>query len=191
MVGRATWPRDRLDQFEARPLDHDRLREALALEWPGLARHGDVRPVGSFLGPHTEIGQQRILSIDKPLKFWRHRLRNQRSDFRPCPELDPVEAQAKRLDRDPCGPREQLGYVGVRKTTDEHRGHVPVATENHSPFGEIRKALSRELLTLLERVAGQGRTLLIATHDPLVYDHPLVNRTFDLRDGRLTGEAKR
>lgn len=31
----------------------------------------------------------------------------------------------------------------------------------------------------------QGKTIVIATHDPLVYDSPLVDRVLTMRDGRI------
>jgi len=51
---------------------------------------------------------------------------------------------------------------------------------------------SRLSVALLERMVGlkqSGLTLVIATHDPLVCEHPLVDRIIDLHDGRLVDEG--
>ncbi len=66
-----------------------------------------------------------------------------------------------------------------------NRPRVIVADE---PTAHLDSALSREVLGLLGEIAAEGRTLVLATHDPLVFENPLVGRRIRLRDGRVEGE---
>lgn len=59
------------------------------------------------------------------------------------------------------------------------------------PTAHLDRSLARDLLRTLEELGRQGRTLVIATHDPLVFDHPLVSRVLTVRDGRIEGEERR
>jgi putative ABC transport system ATP-binding protein len=65
---------------------------------------------------------------------------------------------------------------------------VVVADE---PTAHLDRTLARELMRTLEGLSRDGRTLIIATHDPLVVEHPLVTRVVSVRDGRLDGEERR
>jgi putative ABC transport system ATP-binding protein len=44
-------------------------------------------------------------------------------------------------------------------------------------------ALSLEFMNILGRLKGEGRTVLLASHDPLVYESPFIDRVVNLRDG--------
>jgi len=59
------------------------------------------------------------------------------------------------------------------------------------PTAHLDSRLGRELLERLSLLKQAGLTLLIATHDPLVCQHPLVDRVVTLHDGRLVEEAGR
>jgi putative ABC transport system ATP-binding protein len=56
------------------------------------------------------------------------------------------------------------------------------------PTAHLDRKLSEELLAILEDLSRQKRTVIIATHDSLVYDHPLISRVISMRDGRVEGE---
>jgi len=56
------------------------------------------------------------------------------------------------------------------------------------PTAHLDRRLSEELLHILEDLNRDGKTIIIATHDPLVYEHPLVGRVFSMRDGRIGAE---
>lgn len=58
------------------------------------------------------------------------------------------------------------------------------------PTANLDSALSREVLTLLDELAGQGRTVLISSHDPLVFEAIQVNRVIELQDGRVIGDRR-
>lgn len=55
------------------------------------------------------------------------------------------------------------------------------------PTAHLDSALSSDLLEILQSISQTGKTILIATHDPLVFNHPLISRTIAMRDGRIEG----
>jgi putative ABC transport system ATP-binding protein len=57
------------------------------------------------------------------------------------------------------------------------------------PTANLDSHHSRELLAVLEELADLGKTVLVSSHDPLVFEHHRVDRVVELRDGRLAGEA--
>ncbi|MCM2263779.1 MAG: ABC transporter ATP-binding protein [Desulfuromonadales bacterium] len=67
-----------------------------------------------------------------------------------------------------------------------NRPQVLIADE---PTAHLDSRLSVELLDRLAALKQAGLTLVVATHDPLVCAHPLIDRTVRLRDGRLDGDA--
>ncbi|NJC89274.1 MAG: ABC transporter ATP-binding protein [Desulfuromonas sp.] len=67
-----------------------------------------------------------------------------------------------------------------------NRPRVLIADE---PTAHLDSRLSVELLDRFAALKRAGLTLVVATHDPLVCAHPLIDRTVRLRDGRLDGDA--
>jgi len=57
---------------------------------------------------------------------------------------------------------------------------VVVADE---PTAHLDTALSLDFMEIMRGLRGEGRTLLIASHDPLVYESDVVDRVVSLRDG--------
>jgi putative ABC transport system ATP-binding protein len=53
------------------------------------------------------------------------------------------------------------------------------------PTAHLDTALSAELMETLRAIKGEGRTVVIASHDPLVYSHPSVDRLLEMKDGRM------
>lgn len=53
------------------------------------------------------------------------------------------------------------------------------------PTAHLDSRLSHELLQRFAKLKASGLTIVIATHDPLVCEHPVVDRIIYLRDGRL------
>ena len=53
------------------------------------------------------------------------------------------------------------------------------------PTAHLDSALSRQILAILAELRGQGRTVVISSHDPLVFEAGLVERVIDIRDGRV------
>jgi putative ABC transport system ATP-binding protein len=56
------------------------------------------------------------------------------------------------------------------------------------PTAHLDTALSLDFLEILRGLRKEGRTLLIASHDPLVYESDVVERVIHMRDGRTVGE---
>lgn len=53
------------------------------------------------------------------------------------------------------------------------------------PTANLDTRLSQEFMEIMGKLADERRTVLIASHDSLVYDSSRVNRVIDLRDGRI------
>jgi putative ABC transport system ATP-binding protein len=53
------------------------------------------------------------------------------------------------------------------------------------PTSHLDSALSRQILAILGELRGQGRTLILSSHDPLVFESGLVEHLVEVRDGRL------
>lgn len=55
------------------------------------------------------------------------------------------------------------------------------------PTAHLDSKLSREFMDIIGAFKGEGKTVLIASHDPIAYDSPLADRVVEMRDGRITG----
>jgi putative ABC transport system ATP-binding protein len=53
------------------------------------------------------------------------------------------------------------------------------------PTAHLDTKLSKEFIEIMARLNREGRTVLIASHDPLVFASPEVNRVIELRDGKV------
>ena len=56
------------------------------------------------------------------------------------------------------------------------------------PTAHLDKKLAAEFMEILGALCDEGRTVIIATHDPFVYEHSLVGKVIAMRDGRLEKE---
>jgi putative ABC transport system ATP-binding protein len=57
------------------------------------------------------------------------------------------------------------------------------------PTAHLDTTMSKEFMEIMGRLKESSKTVLIASHDPLVFESPIVDRVFHLRDGRVEGEA--
>jgi len=53
------------------------------------------------------------------------------------------------------------------------------------PTAHLDSRLSLEFLEIMSGLKGAGKTIVIASHDQLVTECPALDRTFDVRDGRI------
>jgi putative ABC transport system ATP-binding protein len=53
------------------------------------------------------------------------------------------------------------------------------------PTAHLDTKLSREFIEIMARLNREGRTVIIASHDPLVFEATEVNRVIELRDGKV------
>lgn len=54
------------------------------------------------------------------------------------------------------------------------------------PTAHLDSKLSVEFMDMVGTLKAQGKTVLIASHDPLVFDSPLADCIIGMRDGRIT-----
>ncbi len=57
------------------------------------------------------------------------------------------------------------------------------------PTAHLDSKLSREFMEIVGRLKAQAKTVVIASHDPVVCDHPGVDRAIGIRDGRVDGDG--
>jgi putative ABC transport system ATP-binding protein len=53
------------------------------------------------------------------------------------------------------------------------------------PTAHLDTHLSGEFMEIMQELKSQGKTLLIASHDPIVYESDIIDRIIDMRDGRI------
>ena len=59
---------------------------------------------------------------------------------------------------------------------------VVVADE---PTAHLDTVLSKDFMEIMRGLRDEGRTLIFASHDPLVYESDLIERVVRMRDGRV------
>ncbi|MBU0480992.1 MAG: ABC transporter ATP-binding protein [Proteobacteria bacterium] len=53
------------------------------------------------------------------------------------------------------------------------------------PTAHLDTKLSKEFLGIMNDLKAGGKTIIIASHDPLVTENPLLDRIIDIKDGRI------
>lgn len=53
------------------------------------------------------------------------------------------------------------------------------------PTAHLDTKLSKEFMEIMKRLKGDGKTVLIASHDPIVHESEMVDRVVEMRDGRI------
>ncbi len=53
------------------------------------------------------------------------------------------------------------------------------------PTAHLDSKLSQEFMAIVGRLKGEGKSVLIASHDPIVFDSPLIDRIVEMRDGSV------
>jgi len=53
------------------------------------------------------------------------------------------------------------------------------------PTAHLDSKLSRELMEIVSTFKAAGKTIVIASHDPIVYDSPVVDTVVAMRDGKI------
>ena len=57
------------------------------------------------------------------------------------------------------------------------------------PTAHLDSKLSLEFMETICRLKDEGKTAIIASHDPLVFGAPMVDRVVAMRDGQIEGEG--
>ncbi|MDO8722871.1 MAG: ABC transporter ATP-binding protein [Syntrophales bacterium] len=53
------------------------------------------------------------------------------------------------------------------------------------PTAHLDTRLSAEFMAIMRELKGSGKTIILASHDPLVYDSDLADSVIEMRDGRV------
>lgn len=67
----------------------------------------------------------------------------------------------------------------------------PVMIIADEPTAHLDSKLSGEFMELFAGFKALGKSVLIASHDPIVYDAPLADAVIEMRDGRIIGAGTR
>jgi len=58
------------------------------------------------------------------------------------------------------------------------------------PTAHLDTKLSLDFMAAMERLKTEGKTILFASHDPLVYESAMVDRVLEMRDGKIVAERR-
>jgi len=59
------------------------------------------------------------------------------------------------------------------------------------PTAHLDTHLSEEFLAIMKNLQQQGKTIIIATHDPLVYEKDYINLIIEIRDGKVRNAMRK
>lgn len=59
------------------------------------------------------------------------------------------------------------------------------------PTAHLDRKLAQEFLDILNMLKEEGKTVVIATHDPFVYKNKLIDQTVSMEDGKIMREISR
>jgi putative ABC transport system ATP-binding protein len=57
------------------------------------------------------------------------------------------------------------------------------------PTAHLDTTLSREFMEIMRQLKKEGKTLLIASHDPIAYESDVIDRIIEMRDGAIVPPA--
>jgi putative ABC transport system ATP-binding protein len=57
------------------------------------------------------------------------------------------------------------------------------------PTAHLDTRLSREFMEIMQRLRAEGKTVLIASHDPIVHESQAVDQVVEMRDGKIVDSA--
>lgn len=63
--------------------------------------------------------------------------------------------------------------------------NLPEVIIADEPTAHLDTGLSQEFMDIMRKFKTQGKTILIASHDPLVHESEIVDRVVGMRDGRI------
>ena len=59
------------------------------------------------------------------------------------------------------------------------------------PTAHLDTKLSHEFMGIMQDLSAKGTTIILASHDPIVYHSRQINRIIEMRDGRVVNEENR
>lgn len=66
----------------------------------------------------------------------------------------------------------------------------PLVLMADEPTAHLDSKLSNEFMKIISILKDEGKTIIIASHDPIVYDSAMADRVVEMRDGMLTGAVQ-
>jgi putative ABC transport system ATP-binding protein len=57
------------------------------------------------------------------------------------------------------------------------------------PTAHLDTKLSKEFMGIMKNLKEEGKTILIASHDPIVFDSDVIDRIVEMRDGKIIEES--
>ena len=66
----------------------------------------------------------------------------------------------------------------------------PAVVIADEPTAHLDTKLSGEFMAIMAGLKDKGKTVIIASHDPIVYDAPIIDRIVEMRDGRIVNELR-
>ena len=113
--------------------------------------------------------------------------------------LYPMGVRPSEMKRRAEGVMEALGIEGkaarpVRKLSGGEQQRVAIARAlinqpeiiiADEPTAHLDQKLADEFMQILEDLGQDGKTIVISTHDALIYEHRIVDRVIAMRDGRV------
>ena len=61
----------------------------------------------------------------------------------------------------------------------------PIFIIADEPTAHLDQNMAVKLIDILSKLQSEGKTLLIASHDPMLYESKIVHRVLELHDGQL------
>jgi putative ABC transport system ATP-binding protein len=112
--------------------------------------------------------------------------------------LYPLDMDMADMENRACGILERLDIINKKNTKirdlsggAQQRVAISRALINEpeiiladEPTAHLDTRLSEEFIRIMARLNEQGKTIIIATHDPLIYDNPIVDTVIGMRDGK-------
>jgi len=65
--------------------------------------------------------------------------------------------------------------------------NAPTVLIADEPTAHLDSLLSREFMDIMASLKREGMTIVMASHDPIVYESPAVDRIVEMRDGGVVG----
>jgi putative ABC transport system ATP-binding protein len=81
------------------------------------------------------------------------------------------------------------GGEAQRAATARALMNDPEALIADEPTANLDSERTREFMAIVGRLKGQGRTVILTSHDPLVYEADVVDRVIQLRDGQVDDDV--
>lgn len=53
------------------------------------------------------------------------------------------------------------------------------------PTAHLDSTLSHEFMRIMSQLKEEGKTIIIASHDPIAYESPIIDRIIEMRDGKI------